>query len=65
MTGRIKFYNRKEGYGFITGDDGRDYFLSYKNIPPFPYGIGNGYSVEFTPRLDDRGYFAEDLKLIV
>lgn len=64
MTGRIKFYNRKEGYGFISGDDGRDYYISYQNIPPSLQGIGEGYGVEFTPCLDDGGYFAEDLKLV-
>ena len=65
MTGRVKFYNCKKGYGFIAGDDGRNYFLSYQNIPKSLQGIGEGYGVEFTPCLGDRGYFAEDLILIV
>ena len=27
QTGKVKFYNREKRYGFITGDDGVDYFF--------------------------------------
>ena len=26
-TGKVKLYNREKRYGFITGDDGTDYFF--------------------------------------
>ena len=26
-TGKVKFYNREKRYGFVTGDDGTDYFF--------------------------------------
>ena len=26
-TGKVKFYNREKRYGFITGDNGTDYFF--------------------------------------
>ena len=26
-TGKVKFYNKEKKYGFITGDDGKDYFF--------------------------------------
>lgn len=29
MKGRIKFFNRRKGFGFVTGEDGKDYFTSY------------------------------------
>lgn len=64
MSGRVKFYSRKKGYGFISGDDGRDYFLSYQDIPDSLSGIGEGYTVQFTPCLGNRGYFASDLTLM-
>lgn len=64
MSGRIKFYNHKKGYGFISGDDGIDYFLSYQDIPKSLSGIGEGYTVQFTPCKGDIGYFASDLMLI-
>jgi cold shock CspA family protein len=28
MLGRIKFYNEENNYGFITGDDGNDYYFN-------------------------------------
>lgn len=27
MKGKIKFFNDIKGFGFITGEDGKDYFL--------------------------------------
>ena len=27
QTGKVKFFNRRKKYGFITGDDGEDYFF--------------------------------------
>ena len=26
-TGKVKFYNREKRYGFVTGDNGTDYFF--------------------------------------
>ena len=30
--GEVKWFNNKKGYGFITGEDGKDVFVHYKNI---------------------------------
>ncbi|MBS3082067.1 cold shock domain-containing protein [Candidatus Pacearchaeota archaeon] len=27
MKGKIKFYNEIKGFGFVTGEDGKDYFV--------------------------------------
>lgn len=35
MKGTIKFFNTKRGYGFITGEDGIDYFLHISAIESF------------------------------
>jgi len=32
MTGKIKWFNNKQGYGFITNDNGVDYFVHYSDI---------------------------------
>lgn len=29
MKGRFKFFNRRRGFGFITGEDGCEYFTAY------------------------------------
>ena len=30
--GKVKFYNREKKYGFITGDDGKDYFFHISGV---------------------------------
>ena len=32
MEGVVKFYNREKRFGFITGDDGKDYFFHESGI---------------------------------
>lgn len=32
MLGKVKWMDQKRGYGFITSDDGYDYFFHYSNI---------------------------------
>ena len=32
QTGTVKWWSDPKGYGFITGTDGKDYFVHYKNI---------------------------------
>lgn len=32
MNGKTKWFDKKKGYGFITRDDGKDFFVHYSNI---------------------------------
>lgn len=64
MSGTVKWYNPKKGYGFITGDDGRDYYISHNDIPETLNGLDKGYTVQFTPNRGNRGYFASDVMLV-
>ena len=33
MKGNVKFYNESKGFGFITAEDGKDYFVHISGIP--------------------------------
>lgn len=32
QIGKVKWYNRKKGYGFIVGEDGVDYYFHVSNV---------------------------------
>ena len=32
MKGSVKWFNAKRGYGFISGEDGSEYFVHYSGI---------------------------------
>ncbi len=65
MIGNVKFFNREKRYGFITGDDdGRDYYFTSSEVRGIPSGIIDaGYTVFFTPALNDRGRVARAVSL--
>ena len=63
ITGTVKFYNVKKMFGFITGDDGKDYFV---HISGFEEGtrIYEGDKVEFESEEGDRGPKAVNVKKV-
>ncbi len=32
MNGKVKFFNQEKGFGFITADDGNDYFVHQSGL---------------------------------
>lgn len=61
MIGRVKKLNPAKDYCFITGEDGRDYFVRCSDVEALE--LTKGCVVEFTPSQTDRGLVAENVTL--
>ena len=56
MKGTVKWFNSEKGYGFITGEDGKDVFAHFSAIQGEGYkSLENGQAVEFEVVNGDRG----------
>ena len=65
MTGKVKWFNNKKGFGFITGDDGNDYFAHYSKIlsdDNYKTLHGDG-EVTFDVEETDKGTEAINIKI--
>ena len=59
-TGKVKFYNKEKKYGFITSDDGKDYFFHASGVSNEIY-LKDGDNVEFKVVEGERGPKAVDV----
>ena len=57
MQGTVKEYNRDRGFGFITGEEGDDYFVHHSGISPKlqKFGLREGQQVVFDVDYDHKG----------
>ena len=56
MKGKVKWFDKKKGYGFIEGEDGRDYFVHFSDVEKEGFkSLEEGEEVEFEPQETDRG----------
>ncbi len=54
MKGTVKFFNRIKGFGFIAGEDGKEYFVHESGIDE-DVSLDENDSVEFEAEQGDRG----------
>lgn len=62
MEGKVKFYNRTKRFGFVTADDGKEYFFHESGMEPGT-SVNEGDSVTFEVVEGDKGPKAEKVKL--
>ena len=62
ISGTIKMWKEVEGWGFIEGDDGEDYFLNISNVR-LGQSIQVNYRVKFDVTQGQRGPEAENVTL--
>ena len=60
--GKVKWFHRKKGYGFIIADSGEECFVHHSSIngAGFKY-LDDGEAVEFDIDKDDKGYKAKNV----
>jgi len=61
-TGRVKNWNSFEGWGFIIGDDGEDYFLHVSKVRA-GQTVNNDCRVKFDVAQGQRGPEADNVSL--
>ncbi len=54
MKGKVKFFNEMKGFGFISGDDGKEYFVHQTGLEA-GVTLRENDSVEFVVEKGDRG----------
>ena len=64
MKGKVKWFNKQKGYGFITCEDGKDVFVHYSQIDMEGFKIlKEEQDVVFEIQEGDKGYVATGVKL--
>jgi cold shock protein len=65
MTGTVKWFNAEKGYGFITGEDGKDVFAHFSQIKSGGYrSLEEGQKVSFDVGQGQKGPQAENITII-
>lgn len=66
MRGKVGWFNTKKGWGFIEGEDGRDYFAHFKDIQMEGYKVlSQNEGVMFEIEETEKGKKAVKIKKIL
>ena len=56
LTGSVKWFDPKKGYGFLVGEEGKDVFVHYSCIEADGFRtLRDGDDVEYELRESDKG----------
>ena len=64
MKGIVKWYDIKQCYGYIQGEDGEDVFVHKTDVPFWSIYLNSGDKVEYTKEFTKKGIKAKNLKMI-
>lgn len=63
MKGTVKWFNRIRGYGFIKGEDDKEYFVHKTELPEGKF-LDDNDEVEFETAETDKGLQAQNIKVV-
>jgi CspA family cold shock protein len=62
VKGKVKWFDAKKGYGFISGESGQDVFVHFSAIQGEGYRfLDNGEEVEYELDNDEKGPKAKNV----
>ena len=62
MKGTVKKFDKEKGYGFITGEDGKDYFFHYSQLVMDGFKTAEvGQKVEYEDASTEMGLRANNI----
>ncbi|MBE0451468.1 MAG: cold-shock protein [Clostridiales bacterium] len=65
MNGTVKWFNSDKGFGFITGEDGRDVFAHFSQINSDGFRtLEEGQAVTFEVAQGPKGPQAENISVV-
>lgn len=65
QKGKVKWFNADKGFGFITGEDGKDVFVHFKSINGDGYkSLDDGQEVEYEVEETEKGLQARNVSKV-
>lgn len=65
MKGKVKWFNAEKGYGFISGENGKDIFVHYSHIEQEGYkSLEEGQQVTYDAVELEKGFQARNVMKI-
>ena len=63
MEGTVKFFNRRKGFGFVSGEDGKDYFVHFTALKQGTF-LRDNDKVSFDAEEGEKGPKAINVTLL-